>query len=207
VKPLRKLNLISDRLQEIASPPKGIFATLFGSSRHRAKVDIRVRLPQYEYLRAEMFVEDLLDLCDDEVSLGVDDLIAILYKDFLDTIARGANQKELVFKLLDKRDKYLKPSEVIKEFVNISQNHLHLTEKVIPKKIKWVVMQLEFSRKAALRGEVFLMDLSQLDPKFQLTLEELISILVIDFVTQLKAGNDAKLIQSIIDNLQDENSF
>jgi len=201
MKPLSKLNLISGRLQEITAPQKGIFATLFGTVNKVPKVDLRIQIPQYEFLRAEMFVEDLMELCDYEISLQVDELIAILFKDFLTTIARGAIQKQLMVKLMEKRETYFRPTETVKEYVNLTPNHLRLSEQVVSKKVKWVVLQLEVTRKTALRGEVFLMDLMQLDPKFQMSLEELISVLFIDFVVQLKAGNDGKMIQNIINNL------
>ena len=56
-----------------------------------------------------MFVGDIMEIAGDEVSLGVDDLIAILYQDFLQTVVRGVDQKQLASRLARKWDKYLQP--------------------------------------------------------------------------------------------------
>ncbi|MCY9665851.1 hypothetical protein M5X11_12890 [Paenibacillus alginolyticus] len=205
---LSKLNLVSGRIQELSSPRKGILSTLFdslrGSSPNKkiAKVDLRVRLPHHDYVRAEMFVGDIMEMAGDEVSLGVDELIAILYQDFLATVVRGVNQKQLATKLAEKREKYFRPAVKVEEFVNNAPNHWTLSEQVVAKKVKWGFLQMEIARHVAFRGEGFLMDLSLIEPGFHMTLEELISILTMDFITQLRAGNDAKVIQRIINNLQ-----
>ncbi|GGG18655.1 hypothetical protein [Paenibacillus abyssi] len=203
MKPQKRFNLISDRLQEIASPQRSILGNLFGRLSKTPTVGLRLRFPQYDYLRAEMFVEDLLELCDYEITFQVDDLISILYKDFLVQVAQGTNQKQLLIKLKEKQDRHFRVSDKVAEYVWLNPNHLHRTEKNVPRKVKYLMMEMQILRKAALRGEVFLMDLSQLDPEFTLTLDQLISILFIDFVSELKSGNDADLVQNIIAHLRD----
>jgi hypothetical protein len=204
MKPLSKLNLISDRMQEMTAAPKGLFASIFRSGPQKlAKVDLTIRIPHYDLLRAEMFTEDIMELCDYDLQLNVYELVALLFKDFLSQVTNGTDQRALLTKLMEKHEFYLQPTETRKEYIQVTPNHLQFKDVVVPKKTKWVVLKLELTRKAALRGEVFLMDLSQIDPRFQLTLEELIPILIMDFVVQLKAGNDGNLIQGIIANLRD----
>jgi hypothetical protein len=203
--PLSKLNLISDRMQEMTTAPRGLFASIFRAGPQKvAKVDLSIRIPHYDLLRAEMFTEDIMELCDYELKLNVYELVALLFKDFLSQVTNGTDHRLLLTKLMEKHDAYIRPTEIRKEYIQVTSNHLKFKEVVVPKKIKWVVLKLELTRKAALRGEVFLMDLSQIEPRFQITLEELIPILIMDFVIQLKAGNDGKLIQGIIDNLRDD---
>lgn len=208
MKPLSKLNLISGRLHELSSQRKGVlgvfFDALLGSSGSKRKVDLSVRLPQHDYVRAEMFVGDVMEMAGDDVSLRVDELIAILYQDFLATVVRGVNQKQLASKLAQKRDKYFRPSDKAEELVNVSPNYWTLSESIVTKKVKWVVLRMEVARHIAFRGEGFLLDLSLIEPGFHMTLEELISILTMDFIAQVRSGNDAKVIQRIIDNLQDD---
>lgn len=127
----------------------------------------------------------------------------MLFKDFLSQVTNGTDQRVLLTKLMEKHEFYLRPTEIRKEYMQVSPNHLQFKDVVVPKKTKWVVLQLQLTRKAALRGEVFLMDLSQIDSRFQLTLEELVPILVVDFVVQLKSGNDENLIQRIMATLRD----
>lgn len=210
MKPLSKLNLISGRLQELSSPRKGVLGVLFDAllgssgSKRQAKVDLSVRLPQHDYVRAEMFIGDVMEMAGDDVSLRVDELIAIIYQDFLATVVRGVNQKQLASKLAQKRDKYFRPSDKVEELVNVSPNHWTLSERVVTKKVKWVVLRMEIARHIVFRGEGFLMDLSLIEPEFHMTLEELISVLTMDFIAQVRSGNDAKVIQRIINNLQDD---
>lgn len=206
---LSGLNLVGSRLQELSdpSPPKGIFAHLFGSllgsnkNRRPPKVELRIRLPQHDFVRAEMFVGDIMEMAGEGIYLRVDELIAILYQDFLATIVKGVNQKQIAEKLSQKKKIYLSRSEKVQDFVKVAPNHWSLTEQVVKKNIKWVILPIELYRHVAFRGEGFLLDLTTIGPDFQMTLEELISILTIDFIAQVRAGNDAKVITRIINNL------
>lgn len=210
MKPVSDLDLISGRLKELSSQRKGLFSVFFEAlhrtsrSNRLAKVDLSVRLPQHEYVRAEIFVGDVMEMAGDDISLRVDELIAILFQDFLATVVRGVNQKQLASKLVQKREKYFRSTNKVEEFVNVSPNHWTLSEHVVTKKVKWVVLRMEIARHIAFRGEGFLLDLSLIEPDFHMTLEELISILTMDFISQVRSGNDAKVVQRIIHNLQDD---
>lgn len=57
---------------------------------------------------------------------------------------------------------------------------------------------VEFHRKYLERGEIFLYDLIKISPKFSMTLEELVTILVIDFVQEVEKGNSKKVMDQII---------
>lgn len=66
MKPVSKLNLISDRMQDMTAAPKGLFASIFraGTQKMAKVVDLSIRIPHYDLLRAEMFTEDIMELCD-----------------------------------------------------------------------------------------------------------------------------------------------
>lgn len=191
MKSFSKANLISERLEDIMRP-KPFWKSLLQLSRS-SKIGMSVKLPHYEYFRLEMFIEDLMELTDHELNMEMVDLIAILYDDFLATLTSGTNQQELAKKLLVKRDKYLFPKQVIDDHIQITENHTRFIERVVKKKVRWVQINVSFSRKSVLRGEVLLMDLS-----IDLTLEEMITILLIDFATKLKEGNSASVVKSIL---------
>ena len=87
--------------------------------------------------------------------------------------------------------------------MDVAPNHWSLVEKVVPKKMKWVVLQMEITRHIAYRGEGVLMDLAMIEPGFHMTLEELLSVLTMDMIALVRGGNDAKVIQRIISNLQE----
>ncbi|MNV95538.1 hypothetical protein D3C71_1904380 [compost metagenome] len=64
---------------------------------------------------------------------------------------------------------------------------------------QWAFLEVRLKREMAQRGEIFLYDASTVFPKFEMTLEELLSILLCDFVAQLRRGNQKQLVSSILD--------
>lgn len=192
--------LIKQQLNRIG---KKSWSDLF-KSKHGGLTLLTIRLPKYDYFRATMFVEDILSITEHEISFELSDLIAILYDDFLHQVINGTNQTELAKKLMQKRDKYLKPTQSVDSSIRVTDNHIRFVDRELPIKRQWVVKELILKKRAALRGEVLLMDLQNVEPNFTLKIEQVISILVIDFVHEIKQGNNAKVMQAIIRQLIEE---
>ncbi|BFH10984.1 hypothetical protein J6TS7_62140 [Paenibacillus dendritiformis] len=58
-------------------------------------------------------------------------------------------------------------------------------------------------RALALRGEVFLHDLAMHSGSFEMTIDELLSILFMDFMVEVRKGNHRKLMKLIIARLEE----
>lgn len=192
-------SLIKQQLNKLNKPNS--WRNLFKSNMVGSSL-LTIRLPKYEYFRASMFVEDILSLSEYEVSFSVPDLISILYDDFLHQVVNGTNQRNLAMKLMKKRENYLYPTKKIDSTVMITDNHARFIERDIPKKQQWITLELLINKRSALRGEVLLMDITAVEPKFELSLNQLISILIIDFVTELKKGNNAQTMNTIVNRLE-----
>lgn len=195
-----RFGLIRNQLREITKP-KSIFEHLF-QSRKRGSVLLELRVPKYEYFRASMFVEDILDLTDNELEFDLVMLINLLYEDFLNHVREGTNQLNLASKLMMKRDNYLNPTIVVEDHIQVNENHTRFIDRKITKPIEFVKIEFLLNRRTALRGEVFLMDLTAASNQhLQLTLNELITILLLDFVKEVQKGNTKRIINRIIQNL------
>lgn len=191
-----RFNLIKQQLG-YNSKPESWFDKLF-RSKDRGIHLVQLRLPKYDYFRVSMFVEDLMEVAEYECTFTVSELIAILYEDFLHQVVHGTDQRGLAKKLMVKRDMYLHPKIKIDDAIELSPNHTRFIEREIPKKQPTVMIEQYLPKRTALRGEVLLMDLSSVDERFNLTLEQLLSVLVIDFAHGLKKGNNVKVMNDIL---------
>lgn len=177
---------------------KGILRSIFSIPSRSEYVFIKIDLPEYEVLRAQVFLEDLADRLDEESQLTIIDLIALLLKDFLHVTSTTTNLEILKVSLLNKKKQYLSKTERVEEYVEVSPGHTALKIRNKPRRIRFYTLELTIPRKTALRLEIVLYDLEQMFASFQMGLDELISIVFLEFVHQLKVGEEKNMIKRLI---------
>lgn len=187
-------NNISDKLRDLSGGFK--WSDLFSRSKRIAR--LKIRAEEIDLDRAEVFIGDVNKKTKGAFSeLTVEHLVHVLYADFLQHVRENLNEhkssanvvtmEDTVKSLQMKRRTYFpraKQSEVITPVV---------TQK------RWVQFEVPFLTENVKRGSVFLYDASVSFPDFYMEIEELVSILFVDFIAQLRRGNQQRLISALID--------
>ncbi|KGP78302.1 MULTISPECIES: hypothetical protein [Paenibacillus] len=196
---LSQINLLSKGLNELADEKRGIHSYLLGKFEKYSRCYLDIRLPHYEILRAKSFLDDVMELTDHSIMITIEDLVGTLYDQFLNQVRHAAKISTLGTKVLKKKEELEENSnKTVTSFEQINPNHWALVEKKVPAKVKTKIIRIEMHRKYVERGEIFLYDMSKIIPEFQLTLEELITILLLDFVHEVEKGNSKKIMDQII---------
>lgn len=155
---------------------------------------IVIRAENIDFLRAEILLEDLNEVTNQEYThLTITDLILLLYYDFIHQIRHMENSIEVARNILDKKKYY---------FLNY---HAAAKEHRSQQKKVWLEYRMRIRRNLLLRGEIFIQDLSMNYPWFEITIEQLISMLFMDFTNELRKGNTSKHIRRIIQQLDESN--
>ena len=201
----RSLNLIRERFSELTGHSHhSLWSSLFRRKQPQ-EVILRIRIEWYAYLRADTFIEDLAELAGEEFSFDVVQLVALLYDDFLRQIRLGVELKDLYKRLREKQERIAAArTKIVEDFVQVAENHWSLIKKEVKVKRRMVGFDLRIARKSALRGEVLLYDLSRAAGQTEplLSLEELITILLLDFVAEIQNGNQTAVMKKIVQGLQ-----
>ncbi|MCY9540489.1 hypothetical protein M5X00_13355 [Paenibacillus alvei] len=173
-----KQSPLANRLQEMFKPIK---------KRATQVMTLEVRARDIDFVRAEVFLDDMYKLTgeDPDNLLSVNSLILLLYEDFLMQIRSQYDSVQMIERLIEKRLFYFRKREIDE------------SDQILIKS-KWAILKLPMKRNMVLRGEVFLHDLGLESPKFEMKLEELMSILFMDFMKEVRKGNQRKLIKSIL---------
>lgn len=173
-------NLISQEIRQ-----KGFFEQLLTSQ----KVTLSLMLPRDIFFRAEILCQDITDL--DEHPFKVDDLMDLLWMDFLDHARKYQNIKK-TYQLLIEYDQGT-PNVRLKKYYEDQSREIPLYP--VRKKSDDVEhYYCRMKRKAALRGEVMLQDMAQVYPDHPFSLERVLEILIIDFIMKYRKGEAAKII-------------
>ncbi|MVP02098.1 hypothetical protein [Paenibacillus lutrae] len=162
-------------------------------------VVLAIRGSELDFMRAEVFIEDMLELAeDDSLDFSLEELLSAIYMDFLSKV-RSSSELTHFISTLQQIRKELTPRKKIQRLDEIDDNHLTLQEHAIPDvKMRYCKLNFKMLRKAALRFEVFLMDLNRLDPSFYMTVEELLSLLFMNFIAAIQKGNQSQLIRQML---------
>lgn len=197
---MKKYELIHSELLTMQNKNsiKGLLSSIFPKLSRSAYVFIQVDLPEYEVLRAQVFLDDLADKLEEETQLTIIDLIALLLKDFLYVASTNTKLEILKNSLLNKKKQYLSKTEQVEEYVEVSPGHTSLQIRNRPRQIRFYSLELTIPRKTALRLEIVLYDLEQMFTSFQMGLDELISIVFLEFVHHLKIGEEKNMIKRFI---------
>jgi hypothetical protein len=188
---------ISEKLRKLGGNGDLSWSDLF--SRSKRFVRVNVRAEEIDFSRAEVFIGDINAKTNGAfAALTLEHLVHILYSDFLQHIRENLNEvktnadtvtlKDAVNSLIEKR-KIFFPRQKRSDVGNYS---------VVRK--RWVLLEIQLRRETAQRGEVFLYDAGTVFPEFEMSLEELLSILFVDFISQLRRGNQQILINALLDS-------
>lgn len=205
MKPLSQVNQLSKGLREIAQEKKGLYSFLLGKFEKYSRNQLHIHIPHYEILRAKSFLDDVMELTDHLILLTLEDLIALLYNQFLLQVRNAAKISTLGTRILKKKVELAENSvKLVTSFEEINPNHWALVEKQVKTKLKTKTITIELHRKYIERGEIFLYDLMKISPNFSMTLEELISLLLIDFVHEIEKGNSKRVMDQIIKAFEED---
>lgn len=151
---------------------------------------LTIKVPKNLYLRAEVFCEDIQDLS--EMTFIQNDLMNLLYDEFL-TYAKNNPDPRALFNLivsLDQQSGKEASMEKQNEFV-FKLVHKEVHQEMIP-------LNLRLRRKYALRGEVLLADMDEVQPQHGYTLERVFELIYIDFIDKFRKGNNNDSIKNIL---------
>lgn len=196
-------------LQERLSGYTGGFFKSFAST----KKSIIVTMPYYDFLRGKVFIDDLFDAFGDQIPQDFDFayLLYMLYQDLLQQIKKGGGSNEqLANYIRSGHQRYFKKRTKQKRVMKALTSHLFEFETVEeeeeeeqPKEGRTAYIELKMREKELLRGEVLLHDLSPYMDEEIITIEQLISIVYLDFIQKIKAdGNSVKVQKSIVAHLK-----
>ncbi|MBY3621236.1 MULTISPECIES: hypothetical protein [unclassified Paenibacillus] len=187
------------QVRTLQSQTKSLFSTIFSSTtKKNPYIPVNIKIPEYDLLRAEVFLEDVMESIDREYEVSMIELTALLVKDFLRVTSTNTKLEELKNNLMSRRAEYLSTKEKVKEWVEVAPGHNALRERERVRRRRYFELQLEIPRKVALRAEIILYDLEQMYAPFQMTLEDLITILILDFVHQLQTGKQKEIVKKFV---------
>jgi len=203
-KSFSKLNLLS---QDYISPFKNGVSRWFQLDQDYAILSLT--FPYYDYLRGQVFIDDLRQVYEGEVSEQFDfiALLTLLHDDFLSQMQKGVrSHKDTAEFLMNSKLHYFKKTKPkpIGEMRQVKSNTFIFDfeeeeEEVDLAEEDNVVMEMTSKKSKIQRTEILLYDLSQHMEKERVTVEQLITLLYLDFIYRIKKeGNDEKVMRNII---------
>ncbi|MEY8742034.1 hypothetical protein AB9M62_21400 [Bacillales bacterium AN1005] len=194
------LEILNERM---SSTYKGFFQSFFSSKKY-----INVKLPYYDFLRGQVFIQDLIDNFPEDMSSSFDiaQLIHMLYTDFLNQIKRGVKNEDVAVYLKQSMEKYFPVKVVEKRVFKQVNNHLFQYEDIEEyddeeeeEEEKFAYLDIRASEKIILRGEILLYDLSPFLSGTSISVEQLIAIIYLDFIKRVQEhGNSVAVQQTLI---------
>ncbi|MGE1102245.1 hypothetical protein [Peribacillus simplex] len=187
-------NLLVEELSLIGS--SNFIGKLLHKVNKSSTVLLRVDVPLNLFLRAEVFCEDIQDLSDMHFELN--DLMNLLYNDFL-LFAKKNPDSNALFRLLTSLDQYAGKDSRLEKYGDYAFKLIHRDKNQDMK-----TLNLRMRRKFALRGEVLLADMEEVQPEHGYTLEKVFELLYIDFIDKFRKDNHAGAVENILRLLDDE---
>lgn len=190
----RESNSIPDKLRRLAGEESWA-DVLF---RSRRQIPLKVCAEEIDFTRAEVFIADINKKTRGAFAgFTVEHLIYVLYDDFLLYVRENLSEVKVDENTVTMEEAVISLSQRRKIYFPRVKKHELADDSIAPR--RWAHLEVRLKRDMAQRGEVFLYDASTVFPKFEMTLEELLSILLCDFVAQLRRGNQKQLVSSILD--------
>lgn len=186
-------DLIRDKLLSLTGRKRvGFFGILTQSSTE----EVEITLPEYDYLRAEVFVADTKKLSEDPIvhRLNVPRLIIMLFEDFVEVVRYGTDLNLLIEDLALRKQRTEQ-----RELKRVSTDHWTIRE--FDDREMLVNIILVIPRETLYRAQVLLRDLWEFNQNARWTVEGIITLLILDLVREVKRGNGNKFSQSIVFNL------
>lgn len=188
-------SIYNEEIDELVNQPKGYMDHLFKKAFRKLSnsVDLKYTftIPAADYLRGELFCSDVSEAMEEEFTQK--HLIGILLDDLLFQAKKRSNPYEL-YNALNAMDR---------QFIQISSysenNNMDTLKTNVKKPIK---MECKIKRKQALRLEVMLSDIEELEPARVFTVEDVLQIIYCDFIYRYKNGSLKNVLESIIQRLK-----
>lgn len=197
-KSLSSLNLLQGKLK--GEQQKGFWDYLL----HNRRI-ITIEVPYYEYLRGTIFIDDLKDSYQEEVPSNFDiaGLIYLLYDDFIKQVKRGASNKEIAQFLLRGKEEYFYSRKKEKRVMRaITERLLEFKsfeeEESVRTDERTAFIDLKIQEKEILRGEVLLHDLEPHLNDVPISIEDILTIRFLDFVSDIKKEGSSPSVQKSI---------
>ncbi|MED4400308.1 hypothetical protein [Metabacillus fastidiosus] len=203
-----RYNLLSKVLK--GSDEKKSWLDYFFSSKY---CYLEISLPYYDFLRGKIFLQDLRDVFDKDVPLlfDINNLFDLLYFDFLNQVKKGVNYSAIASFLLNRKYIYLSSPVIETQVMTEIKPNLFTLESVEEEEgdsdnsEKYAYITLRIKSSVILRGEVFLHDLSPYMKEEDFTIEDLFTILYLDFIQKIKEnGNNLKVMRSILSRVREK---
>lgn len=187
-------NLLDDELSFVHSK-EGIIGKFLYKMNKNTPVIFSFQVPKNLYLRAEILCEDIEELS--EMPFTQSTLIHLLYNDFLFHCKRNPDPRSH-FNLLCNLEKTSgKQTHLQKE----NDHTFKLVYQETHQEMKKI--QIQIKRKIALRGEVLLADMEEVQPQHGFTLERIFELLYVDFIDTFRKGDSTETLNKLLKLIQD----
>ncbi|MCM3716066.1 hypothetical protein M3202_18600 [Alkalihalobacillus oceani] len=192
MKPIkRKFHVLEDELDRLEyGPPKTLKAKWLWLAHDllSSTVSITIQVPAYVVLRTKILCEDIEEKA--EQPFHPADLIELLYDDFLINL-KETNHLYTTYRQLLSHS--IEPAEV----TTFQGDYFKRVE-------KRTSLRLHLARKKVLRGEVFIYDVSQQVNHLDITIENILEILLTDFMKKYCSGDVPQLLDDLIHRLSND---
>lgn len=201
-------NVLQERLSGL-SEARGFFKHIFSQRRI-----LTVTMPYIDYLRGIVFCDDLRDNFGEEVPFQFDIslLVYMLYDDMLTQIKKGgAKNEQIASYLVAGKQKYFPTKVQEKRVLKPLTQHVFRFETVEEEMVvsntsqddKKAYLGIRMKETEVLRGEILLNDLEPFLDGIELSIEDVIAIVYLDFIENIKKeGNSTKVQKSILAHLK-----
>lgn len=170
---------------------------------------LSIKVNYYDYLRGQVFIDDIKRVfeedCPADFELG--SLISLLHDDFIYHTQKGERSHEQTAQYLAHgHARYLAPATVKKETRQLKKVGYQtfvfeddIEEEEIDNKEEMVFLDLRIKETKLRRSEILLHDVSEYLEERHITVEEMIMILYLDFISRIKKeGNSIKVMKAIL---------
>lgn len=182
--------IYQEEIENISYQPRSFFDAVIHRIKRNKNLNYHLEyifvVPVSDYLRAELFCEDVSDAM--EGTFSQKDLISILLDDFLYQAKKKSNPKDLYYELDSRSQNALE----IRDYKGVTST-IKKTKKETSKKIFCYV-----KRKEALRLEVMLSDIVDLGYSDPFTVEDVLRIIYRDFIQNYKTGKLENILENVI---------
>lgn len=164
---------------------------------------LRVEVPYYDFLRGQVFLSDIRDIVNKDLSLDIEDFMTLLYLQFLYQVKRGDHDlKHFGMGLQHKIDLYLLNRK--NELTEVKSNEWMLKPlEFESEKEKVAECEIRIKNTEYLRGEVLLNDIEEILEGFSCSVDQIVSILYQDFMTKIKReGNSENAMKQVVSCLE-----
>jgi hypothetical protein len=187
--------IYDEELNEQTYNPTGIFDKLLHnvSRKFSSTIDLKytITVPVSEFLRGELFCEDISEVIDK--SFTQTNLISILFDDFLYQAKHRKNLYDLYRELHSGTQQ--QPIEIF--HYRGGHEKLHINQEAQRKKD----IDCTIKRKKALRLEVILSDLANLEPEITFSVNDVLQFIYSNFIQKYKNGTLTNELENIVKRL------